>query len=204
MTDEQVRDEAMTLFLAGHETTAVALTWTWYLLSGHPEVEAKLHAELEEVLGGRSPTPDDIPRLPYAQMVLQESMRVRPPAWAIGRRALADHPVNGYVIPAGAVVVVSPYLVHHDPRWWPEPEAFRPERWAEEDDARPRHAYFPFGAGPRMCIGEPFAGMEAILVLATLARRWRLRLVPGQSIEPRPLVTLRPKGPVLMTLERRR
>lgn len=204
MSDEQVRDEAMTLFLAGHETTAVALTWTWYLLSRHPEVEARLHAELEEVLAGRSPTPEDLPRLSYTQMELKESMRVAPPAWAIGRRALSDHPVNGYVIPSGAVVVVSPYLLHHDPRWWPEPDAFRPERWEEEERSRPRQAYFPFGAGPRMCIGEPFAWMEATLVLATLASRWRLRLVPGQSIEPRPLITLRPKGPVLMTLERRR
>jgi cytochrome P450 len=203
MTDEQVRDEAMTLFLAGHETTAVALTWTWYLLSTHPEVEAGLHDEFDRVLGGASPWPGDLSRLEYTQMVLREAMRMYPPAWAIGRRALAEHPVDGRVIPARAVIVVSPYLVHHDPRWWPEPERFRPERWAEEDLSRPRLAYLPFGAGPRMCIGEPFAWMEAMVVLATLAARWRLCLVPDQRVEFQPAVTLRPKHGIRMTVRRR-
>jgi cytochrome P450 len=203
LTDEQVRDEAMTLFLAGHETTAVALTWTWYLLSGHPEAEGKLHGELDAVLAGGSPTTEDVPRLLYTQMVLWESMRLFPPAWAIGRRALAEHRVDGHVIPERAVVVVSPYLVHHDPRWWPEPEAFRPERWEEEDPSRPRHAYFPFGAGPRMCIGEPFAWMEAVLVLASLAGRRRLELVPEQRVEFQPAVTLRPRHGIRMTVRRR-
>jgi cytochrome P450 len=202
MTDEQVRDEAMTLFLAGHETTAVALTWTLYLLSQHSDAEARLHSELDGVLGDSPPTTADISRLPYTQMVLRESMRLFPPAWAIGRRALSDHRVDGHTIRARSVIVVSPYLVHRDPRWWPEPLSFRPERWAEADQP-PRLAYFPFGAGPRMCIGEPFAWMEAVLVVATIARRWRLRLVPGHPIEFQPAVTLRPKHGVRMTLERR-
>jgi cytochrome P450 len=203
MTDEQVRDEALTLFLAGHETTAVALTWTWYLLSRHPEAEGTLHAELDRVLVGRSPSPRDIAALPYTQMVLRESMRLFPPAWAIGRRALTEHRVDGQAIPARAVIVVSPYLVHRDARWWPEPQAFRPERWAEEDRSRPRTAYLPFGAGPRMCIGEPFAWMEGVLVLASLARRWRLTPVLGRPVEFQPAVTLRPKGGLPMTVRLR-
>lgn len=204
MTDRQVRDEAMTLFLAGHETTSTALTWTWYLLSQHPEAERKLHAELHDVLGGRAPDARDVGRLRYTEMVLTESMRVLPPAWAIGRRALADHQAGGYVIPEGAVVIVSPYLVHHDPRWYEDPEAFVPERWAEGRHAKsPRHAYFPFGAGSRMCIGEPFAWLEAILVLAAIAQRWRLRLVPGHPVEVQPVITLRPRHGMLMRVEHR-
>lgn len=204
MTDRQVRDEAMTLFLAGHETTSTVLTWTWYLLSQHPEAERKLHAELHDVLGGRAPTIRDLPRLRYTEMVLSESMRVLPPAWAIGRRALADHPAGGYEIPKGAVVIVSPYLVHHDPRWFDDPEAFVPERWADgQREKPPRHAYFPFGAGSRMCIGEPFAWLEAILVLAAIAQRWRLRLAPGHPVELQPVITLRPRHGMLMRVERR-
>jgi cytochrome P450 len=203
MTDAEVRAEAMTLFLAGHETTAVALTWTWYLLAEHPVVETRLHAELDEVLGGRPPTPSDVAQLPYTQAIVRESMRVYPPAWAIGRRTIADHPVDGHLIPAGSVVVVSPYLAHHDPRWWPEPDAFRPERWDEDDDSRPRLAYVPFGGGPRMCVGEPFAWMEALLVVATIAQGWRLRAVPGHRVELQPSVTLRTKGGLPMTAERR-
>lgn len=205
MTNAQVRDEAMTLFLAGHETTSTALTWTWYLLSQHPQVEAKLHAELDEVLGGSRPTVADVPRLRFTEMVLTESMRILPPAWAIGRRALADHRANAYVIPAGSVVIVSPYLVHHDPRWYEDPEAFVPERWTDEERARrPRYAYLPFGAGPRMCVGEHFARLEAVLILATIAQRSRLRLVPGHPVELQPVVTLRPKHGMAMTAERRR
>ncbi|MGH2529219.1 MAG: cytochrome P450 [Actinomycetota bacterium] len=204
MTDRQVRDEAMTLFLAGHETTSTALTWTWYLLSQHPEAERKLHAELDDVLGGRAPAAPDVPRLRYTEMVISESMRVLPPAWAIGRRALADHEVGGYEIPRGAVVIVSPYLVHHDPRWYEDPEAFVPERWAEgQGEKPPRHAYFPFGAGSRMCIGEPFARLEAILVLAAIAQRWRLRLAPGHPVELQPVITLRPRHGMLMQVNRR-
>ncbi len=205
MTDEQVRDEAMILFLAGHETTANALTWTWYLLSQNPGAEAELHRELDEVLGDRDAAFEDMADLPYTEMVLTESMRLLPPAWAIGRRALADGEVGGYVIPAGAVVVVSPYLVHHDHRWYEDPEAFRPERWTEEERGkRPRHAYFPFGMGSRMCVGEPFAWMEGILALATIARRWRLRLAPGARVELQPSVTLRPRHGMPMVVGRRR
>ena len=203
MTDREVRDEAMTLFLAGHETTAVALTWTWYLLAKHPKVEARLHEEVDDALAGRLPTSDDVSRLPYTHMVLRESMRVYPPAWAIGRRTLYEHSAGGYTIPAGAVVMVSPYLVHRDHRWWPEPLAFRPERWEAEDASRPRLAYFPFGGGPRMCIGEPFAWMEAVLVVATIARKWRLTGVPGQTVRPRPAITLRPDGGLPMIAVRR-
>jgi len=204
MIDAQVRDEAMTLFLAGHETTSNALTWTWYLLSQHPQVEAKLHAELDEVLGSRPPTVTDVPRLRLTEMVLTESMRILPPAWAIGRRALADHHADAYVIPAGSVVIVSPYLVHHDPRWYEDPETFVPERWTDEERARrPRYAYLPFGAGPRMCVGEHFARMEGVLILATMAQRWRLRLVPGHPVELQPVITLRPKHGMAMTAERR-
>jgi cytochrome P450 len=204
MSDAQVRDEAMTLFLAGHETTSNALTWTWYLLSRHPDVEAKLHAELDEVLGGRLPTVADVPRLRLTEMVLTESMRILPPAWAIGRRALVDHHAGPYVVPAGSVVIVSPYLVHHDPRWYEDPEAFVPERWRDEERAgRPRNVYLPFGAGPRMCVGEHFARLEGVLVLATIAQRWRLDLVPGHRVELQPAVTLRPKHGMAMTADRR-
>jgi cytochrome P450 len=204
MSDAQVRHEAMTLFLAGHETTSNALTWTWYLLSEHPQVEAKLHAELDEVLGSRPPTVADVPRLRLTEMVLTESMRILPPAWAIGRRALADHHAGPYVIPAGSVVIVSPYLVHHDPRWYEDPETFVPERWTDEERAtRSRYAYMPFGAGPRMCVGEPFARLEGVLILATMAQRWRLRLVPGHPVELQPVITLRPKHGMAMTAERR-
>jgi cytochrome P450 len=204
MSDAQVRDEAMTLFIAGHETTSNALTWTWYLLSQHPDVEAKLHAELDEVLAGRVPTVTDVPRLRLTEMVLTESMRILPPAWAIGRRALVDHHAGSYVIPAGSVVIVSPYLVHHDPRWYEDPEAFVPERWRDEERARrPRNTYLPFGAGPRMCVGEHFARLEGVLVLATVAQRWRLDLVPGHRVELQPVVTLRPKHGMAMTAERR-
>lgn len=204
MTDRQVRDEAMTLFLAGHETTANALDWTWYLLSRVPEAEAILHAELERVLGGRLPTVEDMAHLPYTRMVLAESLRLFPPAYVIGRQAVEDHSVRDYVVPAGATVFVSPYVMHRDPRYYTDPERFAPERWAPETEARrPKFSYFPFGAGPRLCIGEGFAWTEGILVLATLAQRWRARLVPGQRVEMEPLITLRPKHGIRMTLYRR-
>ena len=204
MTDEQLRDEVMTLFLAGHETTANALAWTWYLLSQNPEAEARLHAELEEVLSGRPPTAEDLPRLRYTEMVLAEAMRLYPPAWILGRRALEAYEVGGYNIPRGSLVILSPYVMHRDPRFYPEPERFDPERWTPEARAaRPQFSYFPFGGGPRRCIGEGFAWMEMVLVVATLAQRWRLRLAPGQRIEPQTGVTLRPRRGVLMTPERR-
>ncbi|MBI3247276.1 MAG: cytochrome P450 [Deltaproteobacteria bacterium] len=204
MTDKQVRDEVMTLFLAGHETTANALTWTWYLLSQYPAVEAKLHAEITSALGDRLPTAEDLPRLPYTRMILAESMRLYPPAWTVGRRALNDYEISPYRIPANAMVFMSPYVTHHDARFFPNPEAFDPERWTQEAQAaRPKFSYFPFGGGSRQCIGEAFAWMEGVLVIATIAQRWRLRLVPGHRVEKMPLITLRPKHGMRMIVERR-
>lgn len=204
MSDEQVRDEVMTLFLAGHETTANAMTWTWYLLSEHPEVEAKLHEELDAVLEGRQPTVEDVPSLRYTEMVVAESMRLYPPAWAIGRLALKDHEIGGYTIPARALVLLSPYVTHRDARYFPDPTRFDPERWTPEaKEVRPQFAYFPFGGGTRRCIGEGFAWMEGILLLASLARNWRMRLVPGHRVETLPVITLRPKHGMLMTVGKR-
>jgi len=204
MTDAQVRDEAMTIFLAGHETTANALTWTWYLLSQNPEAEAKLHAELDRVLAGRLPTDEDVPQLPYTRMVLAESMRRYPPAWVVGRRVRNDYRIGEYLLPAGSICMLSQYVTHHDPRWFPDPFRFDPERWTPEaQEARPRFAYYPFGSGPRICIGEGFAWMEGILLLATLAQQWRMRLVPGHRVAMQPVVTLRPRYGMRMTLLRR-
>ena len=203
MTDEQLRDECLTIFLAGHETTANALTWTWYLLSEHPDVEARMHAEID-ALGGVAPTCEDLPRLPYTRMVLAESMRLYPPAYALGRRSMVPYDVGGYRLPARTVVFVSQYLVHRDPRWWPEPERFRPERFSPaESESRPKFAYFPFGAGTRVCIGEQFAWMEGVLCLASIARRWRLRLDPAQRIALQPIITLRPRFGMRMRCEQR-
>ncbi len=182
MTDQQVRDEAMTIFLAGHETTANALTWTWYLLAQHPEVETRLHAELEKVLGGRTPQFEDYRQLEYTERVLAESMRLYPPAWIVGRTALEDLEVAGYRIPAKSILLVSQYLNHRSPEYFPDPEKFDPDRFLPEAvAARPKLSYFPFGAGPRQCAGEAFAWMEGVLVLATLAQHWRARLVANQS-----------------------
>ena len=203
MTDQQVRDEALTLFLAGHETTSNALTWTWYLLSQNPPAEAAFHAELDRVLAGRLPSFEDLPQLRYTESVLAESMRLFPPVWAIGRRALEDYPVGDYVIPARSVVLMSPYAVHRDPRWFPDPLEFRPERWLTEDPARPKFAYFPFGGGARVCIGERFAWMEGVLILAALGQRWRLRLEPGHPVETHARITLRPKHGMRMIPEKR-
>jgi cytochrome P450 len=205
MSDEQLRDEAMTIFLAGHETTANALTWTWYLLSQHPEVEAKLHAEVDRLLAGRPPGAEDLPALPFTEMVLAEAMRLYPPAWLLGRRALKDYEVGGFHIPAGSIVIMSQYVMHRDERYFPEPARFDPERWTTEaKEARPQFSYFPFGGGPRRCIGEGFAWMEGVLVIAALARRWRMRLVPGHPVETQPMVTLRAKHGMRMTIERRK
>ena len=204
MTDQQVRDEAMTIFLAGHETTANALTWTWYLLSQHPEVEAKLHAELGKVLQGMSPSLEDLQGLPYLTMVISESMRLYPPAWVIGRRAIEDHHAGDFLIPAGSIVAMSQYVMHRDPRYYPEPEKFDPERWTPKARMqRPKFSYFPFGAGSRICIGEHFAWMEATLILATLCQGWNARLIPGHPVELRPTITLRPKHGLKMILCRR-
>jgi cytochrome P450 len=204
MTDEQVRDEAMTIFLAGHETTAVALTWTFYLLSRHPEVEGKLHAELDEVLGDRPPSADDLPRLIYTHKVLAESMRLFPPAWVLGRQSVDDVELGGYEFAKGSIFLMSQLLIQRDERWFPDPRRFDPDRWDPEDEAgRPRYSYFPFGGGPRLCIGEPFAWMEGELLLATIAQKWRPRLVPGHPVALQPRVTLRPKYGMRMTLSQR-
>ena len=204
MTDQQVRDEAMTIFLAGHETTANALAWTWYLLSGAPDVEARLHEEVDRVLGGRLPTLADIPNLPYVEQVVTESMRLYPPAWIIGRRAIEEFTVREYTVPARSVVVMSPYVLQRDERFFTEPERFHPERWTPEFKASLLpFAYFPFGGGARRCIGESFAWMELVLVMSTLAQRWRMRLVPGHPVVPQPVVTLRIKNGLKMTLEAR-
>jgi cytochrome P450 len=204
MSDKQLRDELITLILAAHETTANALTWTWYLLSQHPAVEATLHAELDRVLGGRLPTAADLPQLPYTRQVLAESMRIYPPAWAVERRAIEDVEIGGYVIREGTLVLACQYFVHRDPRWWDEPERFRPERWAEPAKDRPKFAYFPFGAGTRICIGEHFAWMEGTLVLATIAQHWKLRYDAPEPPVPQPLVTLRPRDGLAMRLVSRR
>ncbi|HJQ31787.1 MAG TPA: cytochrome P450 [Pyrinomonadaceae bacterium] len=206
MTDEQLRDEVMTLFLAGHETTANALTWAFYLLAQNPDAEARMHEELDTVLkDGRLPNAEDYAALRYTEMVVSETMRLYPPAWVVGRLALEDHEVGGFAIPRGALVLVSQYVMHRDPRFWPDPERFDPERWTPEAKAaRPQFAYFPFGGGPRRCIGEGFAWTEAVLILATLARRFRLRLVPGRRVEAQARITLRTgKGGVPMRLESR-
>jgi cytochrome P450 len=204
MTDRQVRDEIMTLFLAGHETTAVSLSWTWYLLARHPDVDARLAGELRSVLGGRLPTVADLPRLRYAEMVVTESMRLYPPAYTITRRVAEPLEVGGYPIAPETVLVMSQWVVHRDRRWFDDPEAFQPDRW-EHDLAKrlPRYAYFPFGGGPRLCIGNTFALMEATLLLATIAQRFRFRLEPGTRVKPMLSVTLRPAEGIPMILSAR-
>jgi cytochrome P450 len=201
MTDRQLRDEGMTLLLAGHETTALALSWTWYLLALNPEVEEQLAAEVRAALGGRPPTVADLPRLPYAGRVLLESMRLYPPVYAIGREARADWDMGEYRVPAGTAVLVSQWVLHRDPRFFAAPEKFDPDRWADGLAGRlPRYAYFPFSAGPRVCLGTTFAMEEALLVLATVAQRYHFTLVPGQRITPKPCITLRPEPGVRMIL----
>ena len=194
MSDQQLRDEMMTLFLAGHETTAMALTWTWYLISQHPDVEARLHAELDRVLHGRTPTVADLVQLPYTEMVVREAMRLYPPAAGFAREPIEDVTIGGYTVPRGSLVTVNTYALHRDPRFFEEPERFNPERFAAGwEDRMPRYTYLPFGGGPRVCIGNGFAMMEARLILATVARRWRLTLEPGQAVVPVQLVTTRPR-----------
>ena len=204
MTDTQVRDEALTLFLAGHETTANALTWTWYLLSQNPEHERRLHEEVDTLLAGRVPGWDDLPQLRYTEAVLAEALRLYPPAWAIGRMPKTAFELGGAQIPAQSIVIMSPYIVQRDARWFENPEKFCPERWmTDARDARPRFAYFPFGGGSRICIGERFAWMEGVLVLATLAQKWRLRLDPEQRVDTLPLITLRTRHGMRMRIEPR-
>ncbi len=201
MSDEQLRDEVMTILIAGHETGAAALAWAWHLLAEHPEVEHKLHAELQKVLGGRTPTVEDLPALPYTRMIFDEVLRLYPPAWALLRQAIEEDEIGGCRIPAGSILTVSQYVTQRHPDFWDEPEKFDPERFTPERvAARPRFAYFPFGGGARQCIGSNFALMEAQLVVATLAQHFRPRLLPGHSVEPDPTFTLRPRGGVLVTL----
>ena len=206
MSDRQLRDEAMTLLLAGHETTANLLTWAFYLLSQHPDAEARLHAELD-ALGHAPLGANDAPRLPYARAVIAETMRLYPPAWIVGRRALSEYSIGDARIPPRAIVLMSQWLVHRDPRWWPDAEAFHPERWlaggSALDPSRPKFSYFPFGAGSRVCIGEQFAWMEGTLGLAAFARRWRLRLAEGHRVVPQPIITLRPKHGMRMVTHAR-
>jgi cytochrome P450 len=201
MSDKQLRDETMTLFLAGHETTALALTWTFYLLAQNPYAEGKLREELAEVLGGRAPTVADLPRLRYAEHVATESMRLYPPAYAFGREALADCEIGGYPVRKGTTLFLSQWVMHRDPRFYDEPERFLPERWADGLLQRlPRFAYFPFSGGPRQCIGDRFAMMEAVLIVATVAQRYRFALVPGHPVVPRPSMTLRPQHGIKVVL----
>ena len=204
MSDQQLRDELMTIFLAGHETTANALTWTWYLLSNHPQVEAKFHQELDALLGGRKPEFADVAQLRYTEMVLAESMRLYPPAWAIGRLSTVDCELGGYFVPKKSLVLFSQYVMHRDERYFANPLMFDPDRWSPEArETRPQFCYFPFGGGPRRCIGEGFAWMEGILLLATLGQKWELRLVPHHHVALKPVVTLRPKHGMKMVVKRR-
>lgn len=204
MTDKQLRDEVMTLFLAGHETTAVLLSWTGYLLSQHPAVEQKLADEVEAVLGGRAPTVADLPQLRYAEWVIQETLRLYPPAWLLGREPLQDCEFGGFRVPKGSILLMSPWVMHRDARYFENPAAFNPDRWANGlAKTLPRFAYFPFGGGPRLCIGNQFAMMEAVLVLVSIIQRYRLNLAPGQQVIPQPLVTLRPGSDIKMQLSRR-
>jgi cytochrome P450 len=221
MTDTQLRDEVMTIFLAGHETTANALTWTFYLLSEYPSVEAKLYEELKSVLGNgngnggskqeangldlRIPTVDDIPNLQYTEKIVRESMRLYPPAWTLGRQAINDYNLDGYVIPAKSIILMSQYVMHRNPKYFPEPDLFYPERWTRETRIElPRFSYFPFGGGIRGCIGEAFAWMEGILIVATVCRRWRMLHESNHKVELKPLITLRPKYGMKMQLEQKK
>ncbi len=205
MSDEQLRDECMTLFLAGHETLATAMTWTWYLLARNPAAAARLHAEVDQLKDERTLTAEHLPRLRYAEMVLAEAMRLYPPVWMLDRRVVKPFAIGGYLLPAGTITVMCPYVVQRDERFFPDPESFQPERWtAEGRSSRPRFSYFPFGAGPRQCLGEAFAWMEATLLLGSIARQWHLELKPGHVAGLSPSVTLRPQGPLPMIPRRRR
>jgi cytochrome P450 len=204
MTDRQLRDETITLFLAGHETTASTLSWTWWLLAQNPAVEAKLHAELDAVLGHRAPSLDDLPKLAYTGNVITESLRLYPAAWGLARVAIEDHELAGYPVKKGMGIAMAQWVVHRDPRWYDAPEEFRPERWEGDLLKRlPRFAYFPFGGGPRQCIGNTFAVMEATLLLATIAQKYRLRLVANHRVVPLASITLRPRHGVRVILESR-
>ena len=204
MPDDQLRDEVMTLLLAGHETTAVSLSWTWYLLAQYPEVEKALWSELRRVLNGRSPRMEDLSDLPYVARVIKEAMRLYPPSWAIVRNALKDCEIGGYQVPAGATIVMSQWVTHRDPRYFDDPERFNPDRWLNERaKGTSKFVYFPFGGGPRTCIGASFAAMEGALVLATIAQQYQIRVAPDCAVEPVPTITLRPKHGIKVVLTKR-
>jgi cytochrome P450 len=202
MSQTLLLDEALTLFLAGHETTANAMTWAWFLLAQHPDAQTRMHAEIQNVLEGRLPTMADLPLLSFTNQVFRETLRLFPPAWLIGRQSLTSLTLGGVEVPAQSTVIMSPYAMQRDARFWKSPEEFMPERWGEADPDRPKFAFFPFGAGARLCIGEQFALMEGVLLLATLGQRWKLHLEPGQRVKPYPRITLRPSGAVRFRLER--
>jgi cytochrome P450 len=200
---DEVHDHVITLLMAGHETTATALTWTMYLLGSHPEVQAMVHAEVD-ALHGRIPTFEDVATLSYTRAVISEAIRLYPPAWIIGRATTRDFSLGGWDVPAGSLVAASPLLLHRDPRWFPEPDSFDPSRWLDQRrEAVPRHGYLPFGTGPRACIGEQFAWTEAVCVLAGIAQNWRVEMDPGVQVQPEYRVTMRPSGAVPMRLRAR-
>jgi cytochrome P450 len=204
MSERELIDEVMTLVVAGHETTASALNWTWYLLALHPQVEARLHAEIDAAPSESSPSLAQMEALPYAQQVVNEALRLYPPGWLLSRRAIGADVLAGFAIPAGADVLLSPYLLHRHPRFWSDPDAFKPERFAPENEAqRPRFAYMPFAAGPRHCIGETFALYEMLMHLYKVARRYRLTYLPTEPVELEAQINLRTKNPLYMRLERR-
>jgi cytochrome P450 len=204
MDDAEVRDHAITFFLAGHETTSSALAWTWYLLSRHPSVAARLHAELDDVLGGRVPQPADLPRLPFTRGVFAEALRLYPPAWMFVRRAQRDTTIGDLAVPRGSFVFASQAVTHRSPRYWDEPGSFRPERWIEETPRKPRFAFFPFGGGNRVCIGEPFAWMEGVLVIAAIASRFALEAIDATPVATRTLISIRPRSPIRLRVRDRK
>lgn len=202
LSDRELRDQVITIMGAGYETTTQALAWTWYLLAKHPEIENQLRGEINSALGGRTPTYEDLPRLKYTLMVFQEAMRLYPPVWALARTAIDDDEIGGYRVPANAEILLFPYITHRHPKYWDNAEEFDPQRFSpEKEAARPRYAYFPFGGGPRLCIGNTFALMEAQLIIAMVVQRYRLQLAEGQTVEPEASVTLRPRDGIRMTLQ---
>jgi len=204
LTELHIRDEALTFFLAGYETMGTALAWTWYLLAQNPSAQDELQAEVDSVLGARLPTLADMSQLRYTKMVFAESMRIYPPSWILARFLIKDFEAGGYVMPAGSIVIISQYLMHHDSRYFPDPGRFDPERWKPEAKAsRPQFSYFPFGGGPRGCLGEGLSWTQGVMLIALLAQRWRMHLMPSRPMELRPRVTLQPKKQVKLQLERR-
>lgn len=204
MTDQQLRDEVLTIFIAGHETVASAMAFTFYLLSRHPDIERRVVQELENTLGGRAPAFEDLPKLEYTSRVVSEAMRLYPPVWTVSRAPIEDDEIGGHRVPAGATVMISPYVMHRNAKYWENPEGFDPERFTEENSrGRPRYAYFPFGGGPRICLGRHFAMMEAQIVLATVLQKYRVDVVPGQTVVPEPMISLRPRGGLNVTLRHR-